>query len=217
MKYLSNIKEYLKKVRTPKAIKIKTKVINTILIFILGITLGIFSKWLDNLNIDNTIWWQNIIDILDLGNVFSLFGIWIFIAVTISIFSSTPKRASLNMLLFFIGMTVSYHIYTILFSGFNPFNYMIVWYSITSISPLLAFICWYAKGKGKLSFIISTLILTVMSLSSFNIGIWYFDINSIIDLLLFIGTILVLYKTPKKTIYNIIFSLIFSFIIGIIV
>lgn len=217
MKCLSNIKSYLKKVRVPKKVKTKTKVINTVLIFILGITLGIFSKWLDNLSIDNSIWWQNIIDVLDLRNVFSLFGIWIFIAVTISVFSGTPKRASINVLLFFIGMTVSYHIYTILFSRFNPFNYMMIWYAITLLSPLLAFICWYAKGKEKLSFIISTFILAVMALSSFSIGMWYFDINSIIDLLLFIGTVLVLYKNPKRTIYSLIFSLILSFIIRIIV
>ena len=135
--------------------------------------------------------------------------------MTISVFSSTPKRASLNVLLFFIGMIVSYHICTILFSGFNPFNYIMIWYAITLLSPLLAFICWYAKGKEKLSFIISTFILAVMALLSFSIGMWYFDINSIIDLLLFIGTVLVLYKNPKRTIYSLIFSLILSFIIRI--
>lgn len=180
----------------------------------LGICLGIFSKWLDNLSIDNSIWWQNIIDLLDLRNVFSLFGIWIFIAVAISINSKTPLRASLNVLLFFIGMTTSYHLYTIYFSGFNPKNYMMIWYSITLLSPILAFICWYAKGNGKISLLISSFIITAMMLSSFSIGLWYFDVNSIIDLLLFIGTIILLNSNPKKTIYSLIIAACLSFIIS---
>ena len=216
MKCMSNIKEYLQRTRKPKD-KTKHKVRNTILIFILGITLGIFSKWLDNLNLDNTIWWQNIIDILNLRNVFSLFGIWLFIAATISVYSSTPKRAALNVLLFFIGMTVSYHLYTIIFSGFNPLNYMLIWYAITLISPVLAYICWYSKGDTKLSFIISTLILSVMATSSFGIGMWYFDIFSTIDLLLYIGTILIIHKSLKNTFFSVIFSIIISFLIRIIV
>lgn len=53
--------EYLNKIRCQnKDIKMKKKIINTVLIFLLGICLRIFSKWLDNLSIDNTIWWQNI-------------------------------------------------------------------------------------------------------------------------------------------------------------
>ena len=207
--------EFLNKIRCPnKDIKTKKKIINTVLIFLLGICLGIFSKWLDNLSIDNSIWWQNIIDLLDLRNVFSLFGIWIFIAVAISINIKTPLRASLNVLLFFIGMTTSYHLYTIYFSGFNPKNYMMIWYSITLLSPILAFICWYAKGNGKISLLISSFIITAMILSSFSIGLWCFDVNSIIDLLLFIGTIILLYSNPKKTIYSLIIAACLSIIIN---
>ncbi len=205
------MKEFLEKIRVPdRNIKLSRKIVNTSLILLLGIILGIFSKWLDNMSIDDTIWWQHIFGILDLRNVFSLFGIWIFIATTISVFSKTPLRASLNVFLFFIGMTVSYHLYTIIFSGFNPKNYMMIWYGITIITPILAFICWYAKGDGKISIIISGIILAVMALSSFAIGMWYFDFISIIDTILFVGTILVLYVNPKNSIYSLLISLVLT-------
>ena len=56
-----------------------------------------------------------------------------------------------------------------------------------------------------------------MLLSSFDIGIWYFDINSIIDLLLFIGTVLVLYMNPKKTIYSLTIATVLAYIVRTII
>ena len=159
---------------------------------------------------------KHILGILNLRNVFSEFGIWLFIAISISVFSKTPLRASLNVFLFFIGMTVSYHLYTICFSGFNPQRYMMIWYSITLISPILAFIFWYAKGKNKISMFISSLMLCIMFISSFSIGLWYFDIKSIIDSIIFIGTTLVLYVKPKNTIYSLVIAFILAFAIRII-
>ena len=192
--------------------RMRNKFINTFLIFLLGIVLGVWSKWLDNISIDNTIWWQNILGILDLRNVFSEFGIWLFIAITISVFSKTPLRASLNVFLFFVGMTVSYHLYTIMFSGFNPKNYMMIWYGITAITPILAFVCWYAKGNNKISIMISSVILAVMLIESFSVGLWYFYFKSIIDTLLFLGTMIVLYIKPKNSIYSLLFAIILTII-----
>lgn len=212
------MKEVLEKIRIPdKNLKLSRKIINTSLIFLLGIILGIFSKWLDNLSIDDTVWWQHILGVLDLGNVFSELGIWIFIAITISVFSKTPLRASLNVFLLFIGMTVSYHLYTICVSGFNPKSYMMIWYTITLISPILAFICWYAKSKNKISLMISSLILTVMFILSFSIGMWYFYFKSIIDTILFIGAILVLYVSTKNSVYNLLIALLLAFVFRILV
>lgn len=206
------MKNILNQIRTPNIdASLRNKIISTFLICFLGIALGIISKWLDNLSIDDTIWWQHIIGILDLRNVFSEFGIWIFIAITIAIFSKTPLRASLNVFLFFAGMTISYHLYTVCFSGFNPLSYMMIWYCVTLLSPILAYICWYAKSQNKISLVISTLILCVMYILSFSIGIWYFDLKSIIDLIIFIGTIIVLYVNPKNTILSLIISLILAF------
>ena len=206
-----------KKLKIPnKSLKMKNKIINIFLIFLFGVILGIFSKWLDNLSIDDSVWWQHILGILNLRNVFSLLGIWIFIAITISVFSKTPRRAGINVLCFFLGMTVSYHLYTILFCGFNPMRYMMIWYGFTLISPLLAYVCWDAKGKNKVSMIISSLILSVMFISSFHIGIWYFDLISIIYLLICMGTVIVLYVNPKNTIYSLVILIILAFMIRVV-
>lgn len=209
------MEDFFSKIRASNMnISFKNKVINTLLIFLLGIILGILSKWLDEFRNVDSILWYILNGTLDLRNIFSEFGIWIFIAITISVYCKTPLRASLNTFLFFVGMTVSYHLYTIYFCGFNPKRYMLIWYGITLLTPILAFVCWYAKGKNKISLVISSLMLCVMFLSSFNIGIWYFDLKSIIDLILFIGTVFVLYKNPRDSLLSLIISLVLAFSIS---
>ena len=205
---------FLEKVRTPNYnLTTFNKIRNSMMIFLFGIALGVFSKWLDNLSLNDSIWWQHILGILDLGNVLSSLGVWILIAVCISIYSNSPLRASINVFIFFLGMCVSYHIYTIAFAGFNPMNYMLIWYGITLISPFMAFVCWYAKGNGIIAFIIKVSIITVMILCSFAIGMWYFDFISVINTILFITTLVVLYDTPKELMYSLICSIVMAYLI----
>ena len=210
------MKEYLNNIRkTNNNIKLKNKIINSILILILGIILGIISKYLDNLEINDTIFIHRIISYLDLRNFFSNMSIWLLLGLIISIYSKTPLRASINVFLFFLGMTISYHLYTIIFSGFNPKNYMIIWYSITLLSPLIAYICWYSKTNHIISILLDTIIILVMSSSSFNIGMWYFSIRGILYLLVFIGSIIVIYNNPKNIIISLILGIFLSIFIRI--
>ena len=211
------MKDFLNNIRPPDTdINQKQKVMISLFMLLLGITLGIFSKWLDNTYIDDMVWWRHLLGILDLRNVFSEFGIWICLAVAISVFSKTPVRAGLHVFLFFLGMDVSYHLYTIFFSGFNPKSYMIIWYGITLITPIFAFVCWYARGNGIISVIICTGILAVMLLKSFGIGMWYFDFRSIIDTLLFIVTVVMLYTNPRKSVYSLIGAICFAYMIRVV-
>lgn len=210
------MREFLDKIRTQdNKLELKNKIINSVLILLLGSILGIISKWLDNLSIDNNIWWHNIIEKLDLGNFFSEIGIWLFIAISISVYSRTPFRASLNTFLFFLGMTINYHWYSIVFCGFNPMNYMMIWYAITVFSPFLAFVCWYAKGQNKITTSICSVILFVMFSVCFSIGQWYFGLKGFLDLLVFIGTCIVLYASPKSTAISLVIGLIISFFVRV--
>ena len=108
---------------------------------IAGILLGIFSKWLDNIALDNSIW----------------------------------------------------------FAGFNPLSYMVIWYAIALVSPVLAALCWYAKGKGIIPILLDTGIMTVFFLSCFSLGFLYVDLLRILYLLVFIGAPAIIYRNPKQT------------------
>lgn len=205
------MKAWLYKVRTPNREKLSAQITYSILILLLGIALGIFSKWLDNTGINDAIWWQHILGIIDLRNVFSEFPIWLLIALAISVYCSSPLRAGLNVFLFFVGMCTSYHWYTIMFAGFNPGSYMMIWYGITLLSPVLAFICWFGKGKTKTSLIIDILILAVMMSVCFSIGFWYFYINRIINVIIFIGSVVIMYSEPKQTVISLLGAVVLSY------
>ncbi|HIQ99044.1 MAG TPA: hypothetical protein IAB23_05115 [Candidatus Scybalocola faecavium] len=209
--------QWLNKIRFPrKAKRLPVEFASSLLILLLGIGLGIFSKWLDNLSIDSTVPWQNVLGILDLGNVFSDFAVWFLIALAVAIFSRSPLKAGLNVLLFFAGMCASYHIYTIFFSGFNPLSYMMIWYVLTIVSPFFALVCWYGKGSTAVSLIIDILILGVMIQCCFSVGLWYFDFTSLINILIFAGSAAILYTSPKQTLISLLGGGILAFIFSMI-
>jgi hypothetical protein len=195
------VKEKIRKIREPITIINKGKsILNTMLILLLGIMLGYFSKWLDNIAFNDAIWWHHLIDVLDLRKVFSELAIWLLIGLAIAVFSYTPVKAGVNTFLFFVGMCITYHIYTIIFSGFNPSQYMLIWYILTLISPVLAMICWYGKGTSILSMLIDALILSVLTMCCFSVGWFYIGIDGIINTIIFIVAVIILYSSPKQVI-----------------
>ena len=208
--------KFLNKIRSiENEIPITRKIINTILILCFGIVLGTFAKFLDT-TASNTL--PFIFEYLDISNFLGRFAIWLLIALYIAIYSHSSIRASLNVLVFLIGMVSSYYLYSYFVAGFFPKNYAMIWLGFTAISPLLAFVCWYAKGKSKISFILSVIIIAILFNFTFIYGWIYFDVYSILEVIVF-GCALIALKrnTFRETTYMILSAVVIAVILNMLV
>ena len=208
--------KFLNKIRSiENEIPITRKIINTILILCFGIVLGTFAKFLDT-TASNTL--PFIFEYLDISNFLGRFAIWLLIALYIAISSHSSIRASLNVLVFFIGMVSSYYLYSYFVAGFFPKNYAMIWLGFTAISPLLAFVCWYAKGKSKISFILSVIIIAILFNFTFIYGWIYFDVYSILEVIVFGGALIALKRnTFRETTYMILSAVVIAVILNMLV
>lgn len=191
------MKQYLNSIRQPAVVTTTQKVAYSVIILLVGIALGFVSKALDETS-SNLL--PAFLEMLDLRNFFSRMRVWLFCGLCISIFSSSPLRAALNSFLCFMGMVGSYYVYTIVFAGFYPKSYMMIWIAMTVLSPFISAICWYARGTHIVSLCISAVLLMFMTRQAFAFGFWYFDIRYTLELFLWGATIGVLYRTPKQII-----------------
>lgn len=208
------ILEKLNEIRTPVEQDSKKDLRFTALSFAVGILLGIFAKWLDNLALDSDIGWHRVIERFDLGNFFSDFAVWLLAALLIAMLSSSAFAAARSVFCFFAGMCAAYHVYTILFAGFNPMSYMLIWYGITLVSPLLAAAVWYAGGEGPVSLILDTGIVAVFFLACFRIGFIYFSFRGILYLLVFVWALALIYKNKRQILTALPAGLLLAFLLA---
>ena len=194
------------------------KLINTMAILFLGIALGFFSKYLDFRQAELPGVLMAINGVLDISNFLGRFAIWVLIALCISIYSNSAIRASINVFVFFVGMVATYYLYSNYIAGFFPRSYAMIWVGFTAVSPLLAFVCWYAKGKSKLAFILSALILAVLFNMCFVYGFGYFSAWSVLEVIVFIiGFIVLKRDTLRSSAIMVTVSIVLAFLFNIII
>ncbi|MGM9641968.1 MAG: DUF6518 family protein [Eubacteriales bacterium] len=160
--------------------KLKKYILNPISMLVIGLLLGVVSRLAD-------IYTQN------LGNILSQMAIWILFGVLISIFSSTRKRAMLNVLPFCIGMLVTYYVVAALTEGVYSEVFIVGWTVFALASPIMAYFTWLTKEEGVFPKLIAVGIITVSVLSSIILfdGFRIYDliINAITAYFLFIKKI----------------------------
>ena len=206
------MKSFLNTIRCEaKSISVSRQVIDTIAILVLGIALGTFSKFLDN-TAGNDL--PYLFEYLDIRNFLGRFAIWVLIATCISIYSNSSIRASINVFIFFAGMVTTYYLYSKFVAGFFPKSYAMIWVGFTAISPMLTFICWYAKGKSRLSFTLSTMIIAALFNMTFVYGWSYCNMRSILELIVFIiGCVVLKRNTIKDSMIMLVIGIALAFVL----
>lgn len=186
-------KEFLNKIREPKPqLSTGRKILMSAGIAFAGVLLGVFQKY-----IDGGAEMPQILQSLDIVNYFGRFAVWLLLGTMISVYASTPVRASVNTFLFFISMVAAYYLYCHFISGFLPVSYLMIWIILSFASPFIAFICWYAKGKGIAAIAISAVILGVIFSQAFLITQGFY-VTHILEVLTWIGAMIVLRRKPKE-------------------
>ena len=145
----------------------KRRLLNPFSMLIVGFALGVVSRVLD-------IYTQN------LGNIFSQMAIWILFGVLISIYSSSKKKAMLNILPFCMGMLITYYFAALITDGVYSDIVILGWTIFALCSPVLAYFTWITKEKGVFPKIISIGIILVSLLTS----IVFFDRLRVHDLII---------------------------------
>lgn len=169
--FLNNIRAPNKHRPFPKAL------FNTVLIAGAGVLLGVAAKLLD-------------IYTAHLGHVFSQMSVWIFLCTVISVYSSTPIRAAVNVFSFCMGMLPAYYLTAELTSSVYSMTFVHGWTVFALFTPLFAFCTWYAKGKKFISRIIGVGIILVMLAAAITV----FDKINIADIILAVLTSIVLFR-----------------------
>ena len=181
-----------------KPISVNRKIINTVGILLFGIGLGTFSKFLDYRQAELPSVLMAIDGALDVHDFLGRFAIWVLIALWISVSSNSAIRAGINVFTFFAGMVTSYYLYSNYIAGFFPRSYAAIWFGFMAVSPLLAFVCWYARGKSKPALILSALILAVLFNMCFVYGCWYLNARSVLEVAVFVLGLIVLRRDTLR-------------------
>ena len=93
-------------------------------------------------------------------------AIWILFGVIISIHSETKKNAMINVLLFCIGMLITYYAAAVISHGIYGKAFIIGWTVFALCTPVLACFAWMTKEKGVFSKVIGIGIVLVSVLST---------------------------------------------------
>lgn len=145
------------------------RVRNSLLILLLGVVLGILSKWAD---------FHSPL----LAELTSGVQLWILLGCALVLYSRTAFRAALHVFLLLGGMVAAYYITAVLMGGTWTVKYLISWGIAAVLSVVPGYLMWYAKGRNKRAWILCALVMAcqIIGMVVFSGGIRVLDILLIV-------------------------------------
>jgi hypothetical protein len=193
-------------------IKLTRKIPGYILSLVFGILLGAIAKYLDTVSVDGR-WGSYFLSYL--ADIFTRPGIWVLIGTILAAYSKTLLRAALNTFLFFIGMLISYYVYSAYLFGFFPTSYFLLWSSAAIGSPFLAIIVWKAKNDPRLAFVLPALPMGLLLSLSLGIGLFYVYVFYVEELMMYMVLGIIFYRTGKQMAIVVMLSFVEAIIFGL--
>lgn len=118
-----------------------------------GLAMGILAKWADFSSVQL------------LGDVFSELPVWILLGLVIARLSGSPGRAAVYAFAFFLAMIPAYYLVAEWMGGVWGMTYVYGWTVVACLSPLAAWLAWYAFGRGWLPNLLSVAVVAVTVLA----------------------------------------------------
>jgi hypothetical protein len=140
-------------------IPLKRRIIILTVSLAAGMLAGIAAKYLDGISSSARFG----ILLNTFANICSGVGIWVLAATLISVFAGTPKAGALHVFFFFIGLLITYYLYSMVLFGFFPTYYFYRWGLMALLSPILAYIVWFGRGQGIIAAVCAALPISFLA------------------------------------------------------
>ena len=195
LKILNKTRKVSGKMSVPK------QIMTTFFALLFGGGMGIVAKFLDLNRLPSFLDW------LDLSNFWQTARDF-YSVVCLAVFSKSPLKAGINVFAFFVGMLIGYYVWTSVFAGFYPdIPYLMRWLILAVVSPFLAFLIWYARGRGALAIGISSVLIAIFCCFAFNLNFADFRILYFPEFILWLASIGILFKDVKQSAFSLLISI----------
>ncbi|MGE6664589.1 hypothetical protein [Paenibacillus xylanexedens] len=141
----------LSQIRVENQSTTKQKAFSIVSAITIGVILGLAAKLVDA---------QGINPIFD--DIGGRLGIWIFVSTLLAVFSYSPKLAAVKVFFFFLSLLTVYYLYTVFILHFVSIREIVFWGMCAVVSPVCAYVMWYARGNGTVSSLVLSLSITAL-------------------------------------------------------